>query len=652
MARGRTARLRWALAGTGIAAVLVVVAVRTAGAASYTSAGISDPGAFTALATALSRLAAVVSGSFTLGGLVYLLLCTPPQESGLVGVEGYRVLGVARRWAPVWALAALVMSVCTAANSSGASVLVMLRTGRVLQYIDSSEVPQAWLVTAAGAVIIAVVTRISLSTTTFLGLAAIAAIAVAAPGVTGNAGEGPGHDLATNAIIVHSVAASLWLGMLFVLLSRRRATPEIWAPAWARYRVAAAVCWWALAGSGFMLAAQLLTWRQLLSTGYGRLTVATAVVLALTGWASIRWRRRTAAAVPTTPATTVRGRTWLLGVELILLLVAVGASVAMAQRPAAAFLVQSATENQLLIGFDLPHGFSIGRLAGLWRFDILLGTVAVVVAVLYLAGVRRVVRSGRPWPARRTVAFSAGSLVLLLATSSGVTSYAEATFGVHMTVHMMLNMVVPILWLLGAPITLIRSAVAPAATGGSPGAREWLARVGRSRLVRALTNPLINVPLYAISMFGLYFSPALYIFVLYHWGHQVMNVYFLGLGLLFYWPLLGVDRAPHRLPALARIGALLLLMPFDAAFGLLVASTPTVLAGNFYLSLTLPWLSSPLADQHAGGVIAWIVGDVVLLAVIIGLARQWARTSGPGDLRSDTPAAYQQLIEEFTEQRR
>ena len=645
MARGRTARLVGALAGTGFAAVLLVVAVRTAGAASYTSAGISDPGRFTSLATALSRLAAVLAGSFTLGGLVYLLLCTPPQESGLVGVEGYRILGVPRRWAPVWALAALAMAVCTAANSAGASVLVMLRTGQVLRYIDASEVPQAWLVTGAVALVITVVTRVSLSTNTFNGLAVVAAIAVAAPGVTGNAGEGPGHDLATNAIIVHSVAASGWLGLLFVLLGSRRAAPETWVAAWMRYRRATAICWWALAGSGLMLAAQLLTWRQLFTTGYGRLTVASAAVLGLTGWAAIRWRRR---AVPEVGP----GRIRVLGVELALLLVAVGASVAMAQRPAAAFLVESSSENQLLIGFDLPHGFSIGRLAGLWRFDILLGSVAVVAAVLYLAGVRRVVRGGRAWPVRRTVAFVSGSLVLLLATSSGVTSYAEATFSAHMTVHMVLNMVVPILWLLGAPVTLIRQAVPRAGPGAPPGAREWLAHLGRSRLVRALTNPLINVPLYAISMFALYFSPALYVFVLYHWGHQVMNVYFLGLGLLFYWPLLGVDRSPHRLPALARIGALLLLMPFDAAFGLLVASTQTVLAGNFYLSLTLPWLPDPLADQHAGGVIAWIVGDVVLLAVVVGLARQWARTQGPGEPGSESPASYQELIAEFTEQRR
>ena len=645
MARRGRSRLAWALAGIAVAVTLVVVAVLAAGGSSYSAAGISDPGTFTAVTTALFRLAAVLSGSLTLGGLVYLVTCTPPQGSGLVGVEGFRVLGVARRASLIWAFAALGMAVCTAANLSGASVLWMLRTGRVFQFINASEVPQAWLITALGAVIVTTVTRVSLSSTMFLGMAVLAAVAVAAPGVTGNAGEGPGHDLATNAIIVHSVAASVWLGMLFVLMSRRRVAPELWAVAWSRYRAVAAGCWWALAASGLLLAAQLVTWPQLFTTGYGLLLAGTAVVLALTGRAAIRWRRRGAAAG-------VRGRARLLGVELALLLVAVGASVAMAQRPAAAFLVESVSENQLLIGFDLPHGFSIGRLAGLWRFDILLGTAALVAALLYLHGVARLRRRGRTWPVRRSVAFLAGCFVLLLATSSGVTSYAEATFSVHMTVHMVLNMVVPILCLLGAPVTLLGLVLPRAAPGLPPGLRETLSRVGRSRLVRVLTNPLVNVPVYAASMFALYFSSALYIFVLYHWGHQVMNVYFMGLGFLFYWPLLGVDRSPHRLPVLARIGALLLLMPFDAAFGILVAATPTVLAGNFYLSLTLPWLASPLGDQHAGGVIAWIVGDVVLLAVVIGLALQWARTAGPDDLSSETPAAYQEMIDTFTQRRR
>lgn len=640
----------WVRSGVGAAIAVLVLAVISAGASSYTSAGFGDPGAFTAVLTAVARLVTVLAGSATIGSLIYVLMCTWPQGSGLVGVEGYLTLGVARRWSPVWVAAALAMVICSAANSAGVSLPRMFDTDTVGTLIGASEPPKAWMVVAAGALVVAVGTRVSLSTNTILALTVVAAVAVVAPGVTGNAGEGPGHDLATNAIIVHAIASSVWLGLLYMLLGRRAASAAAWQLAWRRYRVAAAVCWWALAGSGLMLAAQLVTWQQLVQTGYGLLMIGSAAALLLVGLLAMRWRRRVVrddGSIAAGP----RVLRWL-GLEVLLLLVAVGASVAMAQRPAAAFLVQPASENQLLIGFDLPHGFSIGRLAGLWRFDVLLGSLALVAAVMYVLGVRKVCRSGSAWPWPRSVAWLAGCVVLLIATSSGVSSYAEATFSAHMAVHLMLNMAVPILWLLGAPVTLARLVLPAAAPGTAPGLREWLARLATSRVVRWLTNPLIAVAVYTVSMFGLYFSPALYVLVLFHWGHQLMNIYFLALGLLFYWPLLGVDPAPHRIPALARIGALLLLMPFDALFGVLVSTTPTVLAANFYNSMTWPWLPHPLSDQRWGGAIAWIAGDLLLLAVLVGLVIQASRRSaGTDPTRSAGTDPYQDLIVTLTQKR-
>ena len=40
-----------------------------------------------------------------------------------------------------------------------------------------------------------------------------------------------------------------------------------------------------------------------------------------------------------------------------------------------------------------------------WRFDVLFGTAAIVFAVVYLAGVRRLRRRGDAWPAGRTLAW-------------------------------------------------------------------------------------------------------------------------------------------------------------------------------------------------------------------------------------------------------
>ena len=80
------------------------------------------------------------------------------------------------------------------------------------------------------------------------------------------------------------------------------------------------------------------------------------------------------------------------------------------------------------------------------------GTAAIVIAVLYLAGVRTAAA------ARRRVADGPdwwrgcwAALVLLFATSSGIGRYMPAMFSMHMAAHMLLSMLTPILLVLGAP---------------------------------------------------------------------------------------------------------------------------------------------------------------------------------------------------------
>mgnify|MGYP002150983614 CR=1 FL=1 len=87
---------------------------------------------------------------------------------------------------------------------------------------------------------------------------------------------------------------------------------------------------------------------------------------------------------------------------------------------------------------------------------------ALALAAVYLYGVWRLRRRGDGWPVGRTVSWLAGCAALLLATSSGVRSYGSAMFSVHMVEHMTLNMFVPVLLVLGAPVTL---AVLPSALG-------------------------------------------------------------------------------------------------------------------------------------------------------------------------------------------
>jgi cytochrome c oxidase assembly factor CtaG len=124
----------------------------------------------------------------------------------------------------------------------------------------------------------------------------------------------------------------------------------------------------------------------------------------------------------------------------------------------------------------------------------------------------------------------------------------------------------------------------------------------------------------------------------YHWAHQLMNLHFLLVGYLFFWPLIGSDPAPVRLPHLGRLAVLLAAMPFHAFFGITLMSLQTVLGGDFYGLLALPWVPDLLADQHVGGGIAWASGELPMLLVVIVLLTRWARDDAREAARHDRRA--------------
>jgi putative copper resistance protein D len=228
----------------------------------------------------------------------------------------------------------------------------------------------------------------------------------------------------------------------------------------------------------------------------------------------------------------------------------------------------------------------------------------------------------------RVVAWLSGCLVLLVATSSGLGRYAAAMFSMHMASHMLVSMLVPALLVLGGPLTLLRSAVPPAQCGGLPGPREWLDTAATSALLRMLTHPLVAVVLFAGSPFVLYLSGLFDAAVRFHWAHIAIDGWFLAVGYLFLWPIIGVDPAPRPIPGFARLGMLLVTMPADLAFGVVLVDTHRVLgngvaAANMYQALALPWVPDLLADQRLAGVFALVLGELTLLVVLTAVLMQW-----------------------------
>ncbi len=254
-----------------------------------------------------------------------------------------------------------------------------------------------------------------------------------------------------------------------------------------------------------------------------------------------------------------------------------------------------------------------------WRFDPLaLGLIAAS-ALLYLWAVRRVdaAHPGNRHPSWRTWLFMGGLGAIALALVSPIEAYEGLLFSVHMVQHMLLELVAAPLLLAGAPITLTLRAA-------SPGVRRRLLTVLHSRVLRVLSFPVIAWVVFAGVNWGWHFS-TLYDQALENVAlHYVQHATFLAAALLFWWPVLGADPSPWRLPHPVRLLYLFLAMPQNSFLGVALMSTRTVLYPH-YLTNGRTWGPSPLADQELGGVIMWVVGDLAFLVGMAVVVAMWVR---------------------------
>jgi putative membrane protein len=283
---------------------------------------------------------------------------------------------------------------------------------------------------------------------------------------------------------------------------------------------------------------------------------------------------------------------------------------------------------------DLPP-FTLGR--GLaWSPDPFFLVACLLGLALYGWGVVRLVRRGDAWPVERTVAFVVGVLSVMLVLCTGLNDYGMVMFSVHMVQHMVISMLSPILILLGAPITLALRAL-PTAGRDRKGPRELLLMFLHSRFMRVVTHPAFTIPLFIASLYALYFTPIFDSLMGSKTGHIAMMCHFLAVGLVFFWPIMGVDPGPHRPGYLLRMLELFAGMPFHAFFGiaLMMASEPMV---ETYRNPPSSLGIDALADQTAAGGIAWAFSEIPSVLVLLALLFQWHRSEERQARRSDRAA--------------
>jgi cytochrome c oxidase assembly factor CtaG/putative copper export protein len=619
--------------GVVLAALVAIGLIALAGGTGYVIPGLTDPGLVTRYGITIVRVLAEASSVVCVGSLLLAAFLVPPQRSGTLAPEGYAALRTAGTAAWVWFVASAASVVFTAADGAGRPVSELMSPQVLIDLVDAIEQPKAWVFTAVIALLLALGCRLALSwgwTTTLFFLAVAGLVPVA---VTGHSASGGSHDVATNSLLFHLIGASLWVGGLIALLALGwRRGPHLTLAA-RRFSRLALVCWIVMAISGVVNALVRISLGDLFTTDYGLLVVAKVVALLLLGVFGHQQRQRGVKALVEGGGGSQLIR--LASVEVLIMFVTIGIAAALARTPPPQEVFTQPSNTELLIGYNLSGPPTVARLLFDWRFDLVYGTAAIVLAALYIAGVRRLRKRGDTWPVGRVVSWLSGCFVLLIATSSGIGRYSPAMFSVHMSSHMLLAMVTPVLFVLGGPVTLALRALPASGKDSPPGPREWLLAFVQSPVSKALTHPLVALALFVGSFYALYFSGLFDAALQYHWAHLLMNAHFLTVGYLFYWPVIGVDPSPRKIPHMGRLGMMFGAMPFHAFFGVILMSMQTLIGETFYRGLKLPWVGNLLTDQRLGGGIAWASGEIPVLLVLIALLVQWARTDEREARRSD-----------------
>ena len=255
-----------------------------------------------------------------------------------------------------------------------------------------------------------------------------------------------------------------------------------------------------------------------------------------------------------------------------------------------------------------------------WTFYPQIAVSLVAVSILYLAAVRRVNRAhpANPVPPDRPAFFLLGMACLAVALMSGIERYDTELFSVHMVQHMLLVFGAAPAIVLSAPITLVLRAATPEVRN------RWILPVLRSRPVRLVAHPVVAWLLFTFVMWGSHVSPLFDAALENPLVHDLEHALYLTSALLFWWPVVGRDPSPYRLPYPARIGYLFLQMPINSLLGVAILFSEQVIYPH-YATTGRPWPPAPLEDQQLAGAIMWGVGDAGFLVAILLVLAGWMR---------------------------
>jgi len=217
--------------------------------------------------------------------------------------------------------------------------------------------------------------------------------------------------------------------------------------------------------------------------------------------------------------------------------------------------------------------------------------------------------SRRPTPGQ-VLAFVAGLASMFLTLNGPLHDLSDDyLFSAHMVQHLVLTMVVTPLLIAGTPGWMLRPAL-------------------RSRAVAAVARAITTGPA-AFAIFNVtivvWHLPPLYNYALVHHPvHIVMHLCFLVASTIMWWPVMSTMPELPRLSYPKQMLYLFLMsLPMTAVAMVITYSDTTLFP--FYAGAPRVLALSPLEDQRLGGLIMWIPGGFVFIAVLSVAFFRWVR---------------------------
>lgn len=596
---------------------------------------VADPGVFVRWGILYTRVVHDLAAAATVGLLLHAAYLVPETTRTNRRVVATRLAGIA---AGLWAIAGAAGAVFTMAASIGIPISDPSFGQQFTTFAWTYQPTRVALVTAGVAAVISLGALVATTRATMAWLSVLAVLGLLPLALAGHAAGATDHSTAVNALAVHLVGASVWVGGLLALALLRPllgAGGDFAATA-SRYSTLAGWCFGAVALSGLQSALIRIGPPSDLGTRYGALLLVKTAALLLLGYAGWRHRRSLLAGLRA-------GRTApfvrLVVAELVVMGVAMGTAVALARSapPVPDTPVEDASPAFALTGYPDPGPMSGASWLTTWTTEWLWLSVALVAVGLYVGGVVKLRRRGDSWPVHRTIVWVLGWAVFVYTTSGAPGVYGRVLFSMHMVMHMVVAMLVPLLLVPAAPILLALRAL-PSRPDKTWGPRELVLQVVHSRVLKVLANPVVAAALFFFSLAIFYYSPLFELALRTHTGHVLMMVHFLLTGYLFAWVLIGIDPGPKKWPPLMLLVVLFATMSFHAFFGVVMTGSTTLLAPDFFEVIKLPWMTDPLADQHEAGAIAWGIGEAPTVILTLLVAVAWVRADRAETVRKDRQA--------------